>query len=136
DGDPSRAGALGPARFAPPYPLLKGRPLRRARLADPLKILFVGDVVGRPGRTAVQALLPKIRKDHGIDFAIVNGENSAGGAGLTLDIARELMRTERMSLRTATTCGTSGSSSTTSSSCRSRSGPSTSRPAIPDAASS
>lgn len=55
-----------------------------------MKILFVGDVVGRPGRNAVQALLPKIRKEHGIDFAIVNGENAAGGAGLTADIAREL----------------------------------------------
>jgi 2',3'-cyclic-nucleotide 2'-phosphodiesterase len=55
-----------------------------------MKILFVGDVVGRPGRNAVQALLPKIRKERGIDFAIVNGENSAGGAGLTADIAREL----------------------------------------------
>ena len=55
-----------------------------------MKIMFVGDVVGRPGRNAVAALLPKIRKERGIDFAIVNGENSAGGAGLTADIAREL----------------------------------------------
>jgi len=55
-----------------------------------LKILFVGDVVGRPGRNAVAALLPKIRAERGIDLAIVNGENSAGGAGLTADIAREL----------------------------------------------
>jgi hypothetical protein len=55
-----------------------------------MKILFVGDVVGRPGRNTVAALLPKIRKERGIDFAIVNGENSAGGAGLTADIAREL----------------------------------------------
>ncbi len=55
-----------------------------------MKILFVGDVVGRPGRNAVAALLPKIRAERGIDLAIVNGENSAGGAGLTADIAREL----------------------------------------------
>ncbi|MDP9252265.1 MAG: TIGR00282 family metallophosphoesterase [Chloroflexota bacterium] len=55
-----------------------------------MKILFVGDVVGRPGRNAVAALLPKIKKERAIDFAIVNGENSAGGAGLTADIAREL----------------------------------------------
>ena len=55
-----------------------------------MRILFVGDVVGRPGRNAVAALLPKIRKEREIDFAIVNGENSAGGAGLTADIAREL----------------------------------------------
>jgi metallophosphoesterase (TIGR00282 family) len=55
-----------------------------------LRVIFVGDVVGRPGRNAVQALLPKIRAERGIDFAIVNGENAAGGAGLTADIAREL----------------------------------------------
>ena len=55
-----------------------------------MRVIFVGDVVGRPGRNAVAALLPKIRVEHKIDFAIVNGENSAGGAGLTLDIAREL----------------------------------------------
>ena len=55
-----------------------------------MRILFVGDVVGRPGRNAVAALLPKIKKERAIDFAIVNGENSAGGAGLTADIAREL----------------------------------------------
>lgn len=55
-----------------------------------MKILFVGDVVGRPGRNAIAALLPKIRAERGIDFAIVNGENAAGGAGLTADIAREL----------------------------------------------
>ncbi len=55
-----------------------------------MKILFVGDVVGRPGRNAVVALLPPLRAELGIDLAIVNGENSAGGAGLTADIAREL----------------------------------------------
>jgi metallophosphoesterase (TIGR00282 family) len=55
-----------------------------------VKILFVGDVVGRPGRSAVRALLPKLRGELGVDLAIVNGENSAGGAGLTADIAREL----------------------------------------------
>ncbi len=52
--------------------------------------MFVGDVVGRPGRNAVATLLPKIRAEREIDFAIVNGENAAGGAGLTADIAREL----------------------------------------------
>ena len=55
-----------------------------------MRILFVGDVVGRPGRNAVASLLPKIRAERDIDFAIVNGENAAGGAGLTADIAREL----------------------------------------------
>jgi metallophosphoesterase (TIGR00282 family) len=55
-----------------------------------LRILFVGDVVGRPGRNAIGALLPAIRDEHKVDLAIVNGENAAGGAGLTGEIAREL----------------------------------------------
>ena len=55
-----------------------------------MRILFVGDVVGRPGREAVAALLPALRSELRIDLAIVNGENAAGGAGLTAEIAREL----------------------------------------------
>ena len=55
-----------------------------------MRILFVGDVVGRPGRDAVTRLLPGIRAQRGIDIAIVNGENAAGGAGLTAEIAHEL----------------------------------------------
>jgi metallophosphoesterase (TIGR00282 family) len=55
-----------------------------------LRILFVGDVVGRPGRNAVAALLPKLREELSADLAVVNGENAAGGAGLTAEIAREL----------------------------------------------
>ena len=55
-----------------------------------MRILFVGDVVGRPGRDAVAALLPALRDELRIDLAIVNGENAAGGAGLTAGIAREL----------------------------------------------
>ena len=55
-----------------------------------MRILFVGDVVGRPGRDAVNALLPKLRSELSIDLAIVNGENAAGGAGLTTEIAHEL----------------------------------------------
>ncbi len=55
-----------------------------------MRILFVGDVVGRPGRNAVAALLPALRQELHVDLAVVNGENAAGGAGLTADIAREL----------------------------------------------
>lgn len=55
-----------------------------------MRILFVGDVVGRPGRNAVVALLPVLRDELRIDLAIVNGENAAGGAGLTAEIANEL----------------------------------------------
>ncbi|HEX9435979.1 MAG TPA: TIGR00282 family metallophosphoesterase [Candidatus Limnocylindria bacterium] len=55
-----------------------------------MRILFVGDVVGRPGREAVQALLPALREELRVDLAVVNGENAAGGAGLTAAVAQEL----------------------------------------------
>jgi 2',3'-cyclic-nucleotide 2'-phosphodiesterase len=55
-----------------------------------VRVLFVGDVVGKPGRQAVAALLPRIRRDRAIDLVVVNGENAAGGAGLTGEIAQEL----------------------------------------------
>ncbi|MBI3522337.1 MAG: YmdB family metallophosphoesterase [Chloroflexi bacterium] len=55
-----------------------------------MKVLFVGDVVGRPGRRAVAALLPVLKTEHALDLVIVNGENAAGGAGLTAEIAKEL----------------------------------------------
>ena len=46
-----------------------------------MKILFIGDIVGEPGRRAVKTLLPQLREQHSLDFVIANGENSAGGAG-------------------------------------------------------
>src|SRR6266550_3330330 len=55
-----------------------------------VRVLFVGDVVGKPGRQAVAVLLPKLRAERDIDLAIVNGENAAGGSGLTGEIAAEL----------------------------------------------
>jgi metallophosphoesterase (TIGR00282 family) len=55
-----------------------------------VKILFIGDVVGQPGRNAVKSLLPKLREQHAVDFAVANGENSAGGSGITPKIAEEL----------------------------------------------
>ena len=55
-----------------------------------MKILFIGDIVGEPGRRAVKLLLPKLRDQHGLDFIIANGENSAGGNGITPKIAGEL----------------------------------------------
>ena len=55
-----------------------------------MRVLFVGDVVGKPGRQAVAALIPAIKRERGIDLVIVNGENAAGGAGLTGEIAREI----------------------------------------------
>jgi len=56
-----------------------------------LKLLFIGDIVGRPGRDMVNQHLAKIRREHGIDFVIANGENAAAGAGITGTIARSLL---------------------------------------------
>ena len=55
-----------------------------------MKLLFVGDIVGKPGRRAVQALLPKWRQEQGLDLVVANAENAAGGNGLTEAIAKEL----------------------------------------------
>jgi len=54
------------------------------------RILFVADVVGHPGREAVKAILPPLKAELGPDLTIVNGENAAGGFGLTAKIAAEL----------------------------------------------
>jgi metallophosphoesterase (TIGR00282 family) len=48
-----------------------------------MKILFIGDIVGQPGRAAVAALVPKLRAEHSLDCVIANGENAAHGAGIT-----------------------------------------------------
>ncbi|MQF48485.1 TIGR00282 family metallophosphoesterase [SAR202 cluster bacterium AC-647-N09_OGT_505m] len=55
-----------------------------------LRALMIGDVIGRPGRRAVQDLLPGLRDEYGIDFVVANGENAAAGFGLTVDTAQEL----------------------------------------------
>lgn len=55
-----------------------------------MKILFVGDVVGRPGRLAVAKQLPALRRSLGADVVVANAENSAGGHGATPEILREL----------------------------------------------
>lgn len=56
------------------------------------RVLFLGDVVGEPGRKAVLQALPGIRKERDIDFVIVNGENAAGGRGITPKIAIDILR--------------------------------------------
>src|SRR5213596_2383909 len=57
-----------------------------------LTVLFLGDVVGEPGRKAVIARLPELKEKHALDFVIVNGENAAGGRGITGKITIELLR--------------------------------------------
>jgi metallophosphoesterase (TIGR00282 family) len=56
-----------------------------------MRILFVGDVVGRPGREAVEGLLPRLREEHAVDACIVNGENAADGVGITPKLAEQLL---------------------------------------------
>lgn len=55
-----------------------------------MRVLFIGDIVGSPGRRAIKVLVPKIVKREKIDFVVANGENAAGGSGVTPDIAGEL----------------------------------------------
>jgi hypothetical protein len=55
-----------------------------------MKLLFVGDVMGKPGRRAVRALLPRLIDHHRIDYTVVNVENSAGGFGVTPEVMAEL----------------------------------------------
>ena len=57
-----------------------------------LRVLFLGDIVGEPGRNAVIARLPELKQQHAIDFIIVNGENAAGGRGITGKITIDLLR--------------------------------------------
>ena len=57
-----------------------------------IRILFLGDVVGEPGRKAVIEQLPLLKQSEGLDFIIVNGENAAGGKGITPKIAIDLLR--------------------------------------------
>lgn len=56
-----------------------------------MRVLFIGDVIGKPGRRALQALLPSLRRELTPDLVIANGENAAGGNGLTLDTAHEIL---------------------------------------------
>ena len=57
---------------------------------DKIKILAIGDVVGEPGRRACKVLIPRIKEKEKIDFIVANGENMAGGSGVTEKTANEL----------------------------------------------
>lgn len=58
-----------------------------------MKILGIGDVIGKPGRQALAALLPELRHEYSVDVVIANGENLAGGLGITISTAKELYAT-------------------------------------------
>jgi len=53
-------------------------------------LLFIADVVGQPGRRAVRELVPKLRQQYRLDLVVANGENSAGGSGITPQTAEEI----------------------------------------------
>ena len=56
-----------------------------------MRILMIGDIIGQPGRRGIRGILPGLRQDLGIDLVIANGENTAGGFGITLETAEELL---------------------------------------------
>ena len=60
-------------------------------MSELVKIFFIGDIVGNPGRIAVRELLPDIMQRYAVDIVIANGENAAGGFGITPAIAEELI---------------------------------------------
>jgi len=57
----------------------------------PFRVLTLGDVVGKPGRLACREILPRLRREEGIDFVIANGENLAQGSSITEGTVRELL---------------------------------------------
>jgi metallophosphoesterase (TIGR00282 family) len=61
------------------------------RAAGACRVLMIGDVIGKPGRETLEQLLPGLREERGIDFVTANGENLAGGMGLTTSIAEGVL---------------------------------------------
>jgi len=61
-------------------------------LEDILKVLFIGDIFGNPGRKAVKEVLSGLKKDLQFDYCIANAENSAGGKGITYVVAQEIYK--------------------------------------------
>jgi len=71
------------------YSILPGVTIKSGHM---IRILFLGDIVGEPGRTAVIHAVPRLKEELNLDFVIANGENSAGGRGITGRIAIDLLR--------------------------------------------
>ncbi len=70
---------------------LVGGVRHREHVRAMLKLLFIGDIVGRPGRDIVVDRVARVRVEHGIDFVIANGENAAAGAGITGALAKSIL---------------------------------------------
>ena len=56
-----------------------------------MRILMIGDIIGQPGRRAIGRILPDLRRELAIDMVVANGENAAGGFGITPETAEELL---------------------------------------------
>jgi 2',3'-cyclic-nucleotide 2'-phosphodiesterase len=69
---------------------LRNRTHAEPGYAAAVRVLFIGDVVGSPGRQGLERTMPKLRELHAPDLVVVNGENSAGGLGITEGTAEEL----------------------------------------------
>ena len=67
-------------------------PLPERAAPGNVRVLMIGDIIGKPGRVAVETLLPDLRRDRGVDLVVANGENLAGGMGLTPSIAAGVLR--------------------------------------------
>ena len=83
---PDHVPPLPPGRVRLGNPANSGTP----RPAGACRVLMVGDVIGKPGRVALEAILPTLREERSIDFVTANGENLAGGMGLTQSTAEAL----------------------------------------------
>src|SRR5439155_17308390 len=94
DGDPRDTGR-GVRQIAPAGAgrITLGNPTNGGAPRPPgaCRVLMIGDIIGRPGRHAVERELPGIREERGIDFVTANGENVAGGMGLTASTATSLL---------------------------------------------
>ena len=66
-----------------------------------MRILFIGDVVGRPGRRALRRFLPEIQDTHSPELTVVNAENAAGGFGVTAEIVDEFLSSGEIDLLTS-----------------------------------
>jgi hypothetical protein len=78
-----------------------------------VRILFVGDVVGGIGRRTLSALLPALKERHAVDFTVVNGENAAGGLGITPKVAEQIFAAGADVITSCATAPTTSSSTCT-----------------------
>ena len=80
----SERGAVIAADRLPPVPATPPR--------GNLRVLMVGDIIGKPGRDTIEQVVPPLRDERGIDLVTANGENVAGGMGLTVSTAAALFK--------------------------------------------